>query len=50
MSLRTIISRRSGCVQQEPVCGPAFMRDFASACRSMVPLVKFATKALGLRF
>jgi uncharacterized protein (TIGR02453 family) len=32
------------------VCGPAFMRDFAATCRSMVPLVEFTTKALGLRF
>jgi uncharacterized protein (TIGR02453 family) len=32
------------------VCGPAFMRDFAAACRAMVPLVEFTTKALGLKF
>ena len=32
------------------VCGPAFMRDFAAACRAMLPLVEFTTKALGLKF
>jgi len=32
------------------VCGPAFMRDFAVACRAMEPLVEFTTKALGLKF
>jgi len=30
------------------VCGPDFMRDFAAACRAMLPLVEFATRALGL--
>jgi len=32
------------------VCGPAFMRDFAAACRAMVPLVEFTARALGLKF
>ena len=32
------------------VYGPAFMRDFSAACRAMVPLVEFTTKALGLKF
>jgi uncharacterized protein (TIGR02453 family) len=32
------------------VCGPAFMRDFSAACRAMLPLVEFTTKALGLKF
>ena len=32
------------------VCGPAFMRDFVTACRAMLPLVEFTTKALGLEF
>ncbi len=32
------------------VCGPAFLRDFAAACRAMVPLVEFTTKALGFKF
>ena len=31
------------------VCGPKFMRDFVTACRSMLPLVEFTTKALGLQ-
>lgn len=31
------------------VCSPNFMRDFTDACRSMLPLVKFTTEALGLR-
>jgi uncharacterized protein (DUF2461 family) len=30
------------------VCGPRFMRDFATACRAMLPLVEFTTRALGL--
>lgn len=32
------------------VCGPAFMKDFNAACRTMKPLVEFTTKALGLKF
>jgi len=31
------------------VCGPNFMRAFASACRTMLPLVEFMTRALGLQ-
>jgi uncharacterized protein (TIGR02453 family) len=31
------------------VCGPKFMRDFATACRTMLPLVEFTTRALGLQ-
>ena len=30
------------------VCGPRFIRDFAAACRMMLPLVEFTTRALGL--
>ena len=33
---------------EEQVCSTQFMRDFAAACRTMVPLVKFTTRALGL--
>jgi hypothetical protein len=29
-------------------CGPWLMRDFAAACRAMLPLVEFTTRALGL--
>jgi uncharacterized protein (TIGR02453 family) len=29
------------------ICGPGFMQDYAAACRSMLPLVEFTTKALG---
>ncbi|MGD0694294.1 MAG: TIGR02453 family protein [Terriglobia bacterium] len=29
------------------VCGPRLMRDFAAACRAMLPLVEFTTRALG---
>jgi uncharacterized protein (TIGR02453 family) len=29
-------------------CGSGFMRDFAAACRTMMPLVEFMTWALGL--
>jgi uncharacterized protein (TIGR02453 family) len=32
------------------VCSPKFMRDFAAACRTMLPLVEFTTKALGVKF
>ena len=32
------------------VSGMAFMRDFAAACRAMVPLLEFTMKALGLKF
>jgi uncharacterized protein (TIGR02453 family) len=32
------------------VCRATFMRDFAAACRSMIPLVEFTTRALGLKF
>jgi uncharacterized protein (DUF2461 family) len=31
------------------VCGPKFMRDFAAACRTMLPLVVFTTRALGFQ-
>ena len=30
------------------VCSPKFIRDFAAACRTMLPLVEFTAKALGL--
>jgi uncharacterized protein (TIGR02453 family) len=30
------------------VCSPNFMTDFAAACRTMLPLVEFTTRALGL--
>ena len=30
------------------VCGPRLMGDFVTACRTMLPLVEFATRALGL--
>ena len=32
------------------VCSAKFMRDFYAACQTMVPLVEFTTKALGLKF
>jgi len=31
------------------VCGTRLMRDFAVACRMMLPLVEFTTRALGLQ-
>jgi len=31
------------------VCSPSFMPEFAAACRTMLPLVKFTTRALGLQ-
>ena len=30
------------------VCSSKFIRDFAAACRTMLPLVEFTTRALGL--
>lgn len=30
------------------VCGPKFLWDFSAACRTMLPLVEFTTRALGL--
>ena len=30
------------------VCGSKFMRDFVAACKTMLPLVQFTTRALGL--
>ena len=30
------------------VCGTSFMRDFTAACRTMLPLVQFTTRTLGL--
>ncbi len=30
------------------VCGPNFMKDFANACKAMMPPVQFTTRALGL--
>jgi uncharacterized protein (TIGR02453 family) len=32
------------------ICGPKFLQDFTAACRQMLPLVEFTTKALGLKF
>jgi uncharacterized protein (TIGR02453 family) len=31
------------------VCGPRLLWDFAAACRAMLPLVEFTTRALGLQ-
>ena len=35
---------------EEQICGDRLMRDFVSACRKLSPLVKFTTRALGLKF
>jgi len=35
---------------EERICGDGFIRDFASVCRNMAPLVEFTTSALGLKF
>jgi uncharacterized protein (TIGR02453 family) len=39
----------SAALTEAQVCGPRFMRDFATACRTMLPLVEFTTRALGLQ-
>ena len=38
----------SGGLTEAQVCGPRLMLDFAAACRTMLPLVEFTTRALGL--
>ena len=35
-------------IAEARVCGPRFMREFADACRTMLPLVEFTTRALGV--
>ena len=35
---------------EEQVCAASLMREFTAACRKMMPLVEFTTKALGLKF
>lgn len=35
---------------EEQICGERFMRDFTAACRKMLPLVEFTTRAVGLKF
>jgi uncharacterized protein (TIGR02453 family) len=37
-------------LSEKQVCSPKFMRDFTAACKTMLPLVEFTTKALGLKF
>jgi uncharacterized protein (TIGR02453 family) len=37
-------------LSEEEICRKNFMRDFATACRKMSPLVEFTTKALGLKY
>jgi len=34
--------------QSFQACGQRLMGDFAAACRAMLPLVEFTTRALGL--
>ena len=35
---------------EKQLCGTKLMRDFSAACGTMLPLVEFTTKALGLKF
>ena len=35
---------------EKQVCAPTFLRDYTAACRTMLPLVEFTTKALDLKF
>ena len=37
-------------LREDQICSGKLMHDFVSACRKMSPLVKFTTKALGLKF
>jgi len=40
----------SAALAEKQICGKAFTRDFATACRKMSPLVEFTTRGLGLKF
>jgi uncharacterized protein (TIGR02453 family) len=33
---------------EKQVCSPRFLKDFAAACHTLLPLVEFTTRALGL--
>ena len=35
---------------ENQICSAKLMRDFVAACRKMLPLVEFTTRALGLKF
>src|ERR1017187_5773127 len=35
---------------EEQACGQKFVRNFATACRKMSPLVEFTTRALGQKY
>jgi len=35
---------------EQQVCGSKLMQEFTASCRTMLPLVKFTTRALGLKF
>ncbi len=37
-------------LSEKQICGPNFERDFFKACKSMLPIVEFTTRALGLKF
>jgi uncharacterized protein (TIGR02453 family) len=37
-------------LSERQICGANFQRDFYGACKKMLPLVEFTTKALGLKF
>jgi uncharacterized protein (TIGR02453 family) len=37
-------------LSDEQICSPTLMKDYFGACKSMLPLVEFTTKALGLKF
>jgi uncharacterized protein (TIGR02453 family) len=40
----------SAVLTEQQVCGAKLMREFTSACKSMLPLVEFTTRALGFKF
>lgn len=35
---------------EEQICSSTFLRSYTTACRTMLPLVEFTSKALGLKF
>ncbi len=37
-------------LEEDRICGGRFLRDYATECRKMAPLVEFTTRALGLKY
>ena len=37
-------------LSEKQVCSPKLMHHYTAACKTMLPLAEFTTKALGLKF